>query len=45
MKKNIIVTGGAQGIGKILTEYLLAEGYFVSVFEKDKEALIELEDE
>lgn len=45
MKKNIIVTGGAQGIGKIITEYLLAEGYFVSVFEKDKEALDELEDE
>ncbi|SHI80794.1 NAD(P)-dependent dehydrogenase, short-chain alcohol dehydrogenase family [Tangfeifania diversioriginum] len=45
MKKNIIVTGGAQGIGKIITEYLLAEGYFVSVFEKDKEALNELEDE
>ena len=45
MKKNIIVTGGAQGIGKIITEYLVAEGYFVSVFEKDKEALNELEDE
>ena len=45
MKKNIIVTGGAQGIGKIITEYLIAEGYFVSVFEKDKEALNELEDE
>jgi NAD(P)-dependent dehydrogenase (short-subunit alcohol dehydrogenase family) len=44
MKKNIIVTGGAQGIGKIITEYLVAQGYFVSVFEKDKEALKELED-
>ena len=45
MKKNIIVTGGAQGIGKIITEYLMAEGYFVSVLEKDEEALKELEDE
>jgi len=45
MKKNIIVTGGAQGIGKIITEYLVAEGYFVSVFEKDAEALEELKDE
>lgn len=45
MKKNIIITGGAQGIGKIISEYLLAEGYFVSVFEKDKEALDELEEE
>jgi NAD(P)-dependent dehydrogenase (short-subunit alcohol dehydrogenase family) len=45
MVKNIIVTGGAQGIGKIITEYLVAEGYFVSVFEKDIEALKELEDE
>jgi len=44
MKKNIIVSGGAQGIGKIITEYLIAEGYYVSVFEKDKEALDELED-
>jgi len=45
MKKNIIVTGGAQGIGKIITEYLMAEGYFVSVLEKDSEALEELKDE
>ncbi|MGM0621040.1 MAG: SDR family oxidoreductase [Bacteroidota bacterium] len=45
MVKNIIVTGGAQGIGKIITEYLVAEGYFVSVLEKDEEALKELEDE
>jgi NAD(P)-dependent dehydrogenase (short-subunit alcohol dehydrogenase family) len=45
MVKNIIVTGGAQGIGKIITEYLVAEGYFVSVFEKDSEALKELKDE
>lgn len=45
MVKNIIVTGGAQGIGKIITEYLVAEGYFVSVLERDEEALKELEDE
>lgn len=45
MVKNIIVTGGAQGIGKIITEFLVAEGYFVSVLEKDEEALKELKDE
>ncbi len=41
MNKNIIVTGGAQGIGKITSLELLKKGYSVSVFEIDKEAIQE----
>lgn len=36
--KNIIVTGGAQGIGKIISQQLLKNGFCVSVFEIDEEA-------
>lgn len=39
--KNIIVTGGAQGIGKIISKQLLAKGFSVSVFDIDEEALSE----
>ena len=39
MSKNIIVTGGAQGIGKITSLELLKNGYSVSVFEIDEEAI------
>ncbi len=45
MNKNIIVTGGAQGIGKIVSKELLKNGYSVSVFEIDEEAIDELKDE
>ena len=45
MNKNIIVTGGAQGIGKIVTSELVKNGYSVSVFEKDAEALEEFRNE
>ncbi|MFW6289616.1 MAG: SDR family oxidoreductase [Mariniphaga sp.] len=45
MKKNIIVTGGAQGIGKIVTETLLKNGYSISVMEVDKEAIDEFREE
>lgn len=45
MIKNIIVTGGAQGIGKIITQYLLKEGFCVSVFEIDREAIQEFREE
>jgi NAD(P)-dependent dehydrogenase (short-subunit alcohol dehydrogenase family) len=45
MKKNIIVTGGAQGIGKIISRELLANGYAVSVFDIDGEAIAELVEE
>ena len=38
---NIIVTGGAQGIGKIISKQLLAKGFCVSVFEIDEEAVEE----
>lgn len=41
MMKNIIVTGGAQGIGKIISKQLLAKGFSVSVFDIDEEALSE----
>jgi len=39
--KNIIVTGGAQGIGKIISKQLLEKGFSVSVFEIDEEAIEE----
>lgn len=45
MKPHIIITGGAQGIGKISTQELLKNSYRVSVFDNDKEALSELESE
>jgi NAD(P)-dependent dehydrogenase (short-subunit alcohol dehydrogenase family) len=45
MTKNIIVTGGAQGIGKIVTQHLLKEGFTVSVFEIDAEAIDEFRQE
>ena len=38
MKKNIIVTGGAQGIGKGITDRLLREGYAVVIADLDIEA-------
>lgn len=43
--KNIIVTGGAQGIGKIISKQLHEKGFFVSVFDIDDEALIEFKSE
>ncbi|MFV0266475.1 MAG: SDR family NAD(P)-dependent oxidoreductase, partial [Draconibacterium sp.] len=44
MKKNIIVTGGAQGIGKTMVVSLLKNGYAVTVFEIDEEAIDELKE-
>jgi NAD(P)-dependent dehydrogenase (short-subunit alcohol dehydrogenase family) len=44
MKKTCLVTGGANGIGRAITERFLEEGYFVAVIDKDKtagEALVE----
>jgi NAD(P)-dependent dehydrogenase (short-subunit alcohol dehydrogenase family) len=43
--KNIIVTGGAQGIGKIISKQLLEKGFCVSVFEIDEEAIEEFRNE
>ncbi len=43
--KNIIVTGGAQGIGKIISKQLRKKGFFISVFDIDDEALIEFKSE
>ena len=40
-KKNVIVTGGAQGIGKTTVLHLLEQGYAVTVFEVDEEAISE----
>lgn len=45
MKPHIIITGGAQGIGKITTLELLKNNFSVSVFEKDKKAIEELRSE
>ncbi|NCB07935.1 MAG: SDR family NAD(P)-dependent oxidoreductase, partial [Bacteroidia bacterium] len=45
MQKNIIVTGGAQGIGKITTLELLKNGYTVSVFDTDRVAMDEFKTE
>jgi NAD(P)-dependent dehydrogenase (short-subunit alcohol dehydrogenase family) len=45
MKKNILLTGGAQGIGKIVSETLLKEGYSVTVLEIDQEAIDEFREE
>ena len=45
MNKNIIVTGGAQGIGRVISKHLLEKGYAVSIFDIDKEALTELNSE
>ena len=45
MKPHVIITGGAQGIGKITTLELLKQDYCVSVFDKDIEALEELKAE
>ena len=45
MSKNIIVTGGARGIGKVISKHLLSRGFSVSVFEIDKEAIAEFQEE
>ena len=42
MKPQIIITGGAQGIGKITTIELLKQDYCISVFDEDIEALNEM---
>ncbi|TNF43868.1 MAG: SDR family oxidoreductase [Bacteroidetes bacterium] len=45
MYRNIIVTGGAQGIGKIISKQLLENGFCVSVFDNDNEAIKEFQNE
>lgn len=40
--KHVIVTGGAQGIGRIVAQSLLKVGYLVSIFDIDSEAMEEL---
>lgn len=40
--KHVIVTGGAQGIGRIVAQSLLKVGYRVSIFDIDSEAMEEL---
>ena len=44
-KKNVIVTGGAQGIGKTTVLHLLEQGYAVTVFEVDEEAISDFKQE
>ncbi|MDW5376089.1 SDR family oxidoreductase [Halomonas sp. HP20-15] len=38
-----LITGGAQGIGRGIVEYLLARGWRVATFDRDAAALAELE--
>ncbi len=45
MKLHIIITGGAQGIGKTTVQELLQNNFCISIFDKDREALNELESE
>lgn len=40
--KHVIVTGGAQGIGRIVAQSLLKVGYCVSIFDIDGEAMEEI---
>jgi NAD(P)-dependent dehydrogenase (short-subunit alcohol dehydrogenase family) len=44
-EKNVIVTGGAQGIGKGICKFLIKKGYSVTAMDIDAEALNELLDE
>ena len=41
-RSHVIVTGGAQGIGRIVTCQLIENGYNVSIFDIDGEAIEEL---
>ncbi|NJO00459.1 MAG: SDR family oxidoreductase [Bacteroidia bacterium] len=41
-EKHAILTGGSQGIGKMILKYLLEANYQVAVLDKDEEALMEL---
>ncbi|MFD2435548.1 SDR family NAD(P)-dependent oxidoreductase [Modicisalibacter luteus] len=38
-----VITGGAQGIGRGIVEYLLARGWRVAALDRDGEALAELD--
>ena len=40
--KHVIVTGGAQGIGRIIAQSLIKVGYRVSIFDIDSEAMEEI---
>ena len=43
--KIAVVTGGAQGIGKGITQALLTQGWRVAVLDQDAEAVRDLSDE
>jgi len=42
MRKHIVVTGGTQGIGKVVSLYLLEKGCRVTILEIDNEAINEM---
>lgn len=42
MKKHVLITGGCQGIGKVVSLFLLNKGWQVTVFEVDDEAVSEM---
>ncbi|MGQ9622740.1 MAG: SDR family oxidoreductase [Candidatus Caldatribacteriaceae bacterium] len=43
--QNVVVTGGAQGIGKAISQAFLKAGALVFVWDVDEEALVELKEE
>jgi len=45
MERNIIITGGAQGIGKVTSLQLLEAGYGIIIWDNDAEALDEMKAE
>jgi len=42
MKKHIVITGGAQGIGKVVGLFLVEKGYCVTILDNDREAIDEM---
>ena len=45
MRKHVLITGGCQGIGKLVSFFLLERGCQLTVFEIDDEALSEMAEE
>lgn len=43
--KTVVITGGAQGIGKAISKVFLTKGAWVSSWDIDQEALMECKNE
>lgn len=37
-----VATGGGQGIGKVITARLVSDGMLMVIFDKDREAIVEI---